>query len=240
MKDTFKQKIDTVLNDYIETFNKKSNNIVYIEHLGLPIRVLQAIEILDIVYNNFNFNNVRFLETGASQNWDDGCFGYLFACLIKEIGGEFNSVDNNDEVVKKSIAMYKDSIPDIQIISHVDDSINFIKNTKNKFNLVHLDSWDLDLKEPLPSMLHGWREFDSIRDKIEVGGIVIIDDNYFKGTWVDWNYNNGDKERIDINYEVIGKGALVYHFCKDEKNGWEILSKNEPGPNKKLVFKKLK
>lgn len=240
MSYNLKKLLDSVLNSYIDEFKKKSNNIINVESLDVPFRVAQAIEILDILHKNFDFYEIKFLETGASQNWDDGCFGYLFANLVKEFGGEFISVDNNDEVIKKSNELYKEIIPDVEVFSYVDDSVNFIKNTKNKFNLVHLDSFNLDLKEPLPSMLHGWREFDLIKDKIDVGGIVIIDDNYFKGSWVEWIHPDGSREIIDINYEIIGKGALVYHFCKDKNNGWEILSKKDVGPNKKLIFKKLK
>jgi hypothetical protein len=92
-------------------------------------------------------------------------------------------------------------------------------------------------------MLQGWLEFDAIRHKMPSGSICVIDDNFFKGTWVNWNYlENGDvinKEVIDINYEVVGKGSLIYHYCKNYESDWEIVGDHyKTGPNVKVIIKK--
>jgi hypothetical protein len=232
--------IDSTLEEYKNLYLANSNQVVRSGNGLIPVRYQQLVKISNVLKNHFNFNNINFIETGASQNWDDGCVGYFFARLVEEIGGEMISVDNSEKVHNRSITFYKNVLKKIKVKSYLDDSINLINNTENKFNLVHLDSWDLDLKDPVPSMLHGWREFDSISKKVEIGGIIIIDDNYFKGSWVDWNYPDGSRERIDINYEIIGKGAMIYHFCKNEENGWKILSDNQPGINTKIIVKKIK
>ena len=120
------------------------------------------------------------------------------------------------------------------------DSVKFLKETDVVPNLVHLDSWDLNLKDPFPSALHGWEEFKAIEDKMPVGSILIVDDNFFKGTWVTWNYTNGGKsERIDINYPIVGKGSNIWSFVKSGKSNWKKLSKDIAGPNVKLVYQKI-
>jgi hypothetical protein len=124
------------------------------------------------------------------------------------------------------------------------DSIKFLQEYNGTPNLVHLDSWDLDLKNPVPSMLHGWLEFEAIRHKMPSGSICVIDDNFFKGTWVEWDYlKNGNlinKEVIDINYEVVGKGSLIYHYCKNYESDWEIVGDHyKTGPNVKIIIKKI-
>lgn len=239
MNKKFKNKIDDTLEEYKNLYLTNSDKVVKVGSEMVPLRYQQLIEVRDILKNHFNFSYINFIETGASQNWDDGCVGYFFARLVEEIGGEVTSVDNNEKIHNSSITFYKNYLSKLKVKSHLDDSINLIKNTESKFNLVHLDSWDLDLKNPVPSMLHGWREFDCISKKVEVGGIVIVDDNYFKGSWVDWNYPDGSRERINIDYEIIGKGAMIYHFCKNEENGWKILSDSVPGVNKKIILKKI-
>ena len=56
---------------------------------------------------------------------------------------------------------------------------------------------------------------------------------------MNWVYHDGNSERIDINYPIIGKGALIYHFCENKDNGWEIISKPIKGKNNKIVIKKI-
>jgi len=123
---------------------------------------------------------------------------------------------------------------------YVNDSVNFLKETEIIPNLVHLDSWDVDLKNPLPCALHGWREFEAIENKMPIGSILIVDDNWFRGTWVEWTYPNKPNERIDINYPILGKGALIWHFIENNKSNWIKISEDTVGSNIKLVYKKIR
>ena len=92
-------------------------------------------------------------------------------------------------------------------------------------------------------MLHGWLEFSAIKDKMPSGSICIIDDNYLKGTVVYWDiFNDGvhvDTQPIDVTYDVIGKGSLVYHWVKNYVTDWELIGNHYyAGDNVKLIFKK--
>jgi len=112
-------------------------------------------------------------------------------------------------------------------------------------NLVHLDSWDLDVKNPVPSMLHGWLEFQAIKDKMPSGSICIIDDNFMEGCIVYWNWfdpqgNYLSTEEVHIHYEIVGKGAMIYHWAKREDTEWDIIGNHylpENG-NIKLIVQK--
>jgi len=206
-------------------------------------RVEQAEDLSKVLDNHFNFETIECIETGASQNFSDGCFGFFLCELIKEYGGTFKSVDIDEVIVNSSVLLYNKFYPNLDVEHYHLDSIKFLTQYSGTPNLVHLDSWDLDLKNPIPSMLHGWLEFEAIRHKMPSGSICVIDDNFLKGTWVEWNwFDEGDlvnREVIDINYEIVGKGALIYHYCKNYESDWEIVGDHyKPGPNVKLIIKK--
>ena len=225
--------------------------------------VEKSLEYYKNTINNFNRNHqldtvveiikdiidpdlkIKCIETGASSNIEDGCVGLFFAKLCELTKGEFHSVEINLDLILKSKNLYKKH--DLNVKHHHQDSVNYLKTTEFIPNLIHLDSWDLDLMDPFPSALHGWREFTAIEDKMPIGSIIIIDDNFFKGTWVDYNVMinreyNGEVKRIDIEYPIIGKGSMVYHFVISRRieNNWEKISLDTVGHNIKLIFKKVK
>jgi len=204
---------------------------------------------LDIVFNlvseNLDFDKLDVIETGASQNLEDGCFGLFFCKLAQNSGGSFSSVDNSPIITEKSKEIYKNYFNEFKVNHHVQDSVEFLKNYKGFPNLIHLDSWDLDLKDPIASMLHGWLEFSAIKDKMPIGSIIVIDDNYMNGTLVEWNYFYGGKflnrEIINISYEIVGKGSLVYHWAQAKNTDWELLGNHYvAGDNIKVIVKKIK
>lgn len=207
------------------------------------VREDQANDLYEALNKHFNFEVVECIETGASQNLQDGCFGLFLGKITEKYGGTFHSVDINSEIVNKSKDIFNQYLPSLNISHHIEDSVNFLKKYEGSPNLVHLDSWDLDLKNPVRSMLHGWLEFVEIKDKMPSGSLIVIDDNFFKGTWITWNYfENGEvsnSEKITIDYDIIGKGSLIYHWCEKEENDWDIIRDNiKAGVNIKLIIKK--
>jgi hypothetical protein len=60
-----------------------------------------------------------------------------------------------------------------------------------------------------------------------------------------WNILDPEKKLydtipIDITYEIMGKGALIYHAVKEKKvTDWELIGDHyNAGPNQKLIFLK--
>ena len=195
--------------------------------------------VIKILKDSFKFDSVICIETGASKDFaTDGAVGTILAKASNLTGGEFHSVDNDPNVTEKSKNLY-DSLK-LTHHQHTSDSVKFLKETSIIPNLVHLDSWNVNLKNPLPCALHGWREFEAIEDKMPVGSILIVDDNWFKGTWIEWVYPHKPNERIDIDYPILGKGALIWHFIESGESNWVKLSEDVVGSNEKLVYKKIK
>jgi len=211
---------------------------------GNPTKLVQAQTVANCLVNNFNFKSIEALEIGSSKNIEEGCFGLFLAEIAKNNKGSLTSVDVVESVSEESKTMYSENIKGFKVNHVVDDSINFLKNYKGKPNLVYLDSWYLDLKNPLSSMLHTWFEFEAIKDKMPVGSICVINDNYLKNTWVDWNLKQDGEligtERIDITYDTVGKGSLIYHWCLNYNNDWEIIGDHyTTGINVNLIIQKI-
>ena len=198
----------------------------------------QLEDIVNILTEHFNFFKINCIETGTSHNINDGCVGLFFNKICELSGGEFHTVDIDSNLIEKSKEFYK-KYGQNNVIYHIMDSVEFLKNIDNPPNLIHLDSMDLNLKNPIPSMYHGFEEFKMIENKMPIGSIIIIDDNFFKGTWVDWNTNNGS-ERINIDYPIVGKGSLVYYYVESMDSDWVKVSVDKVGVNNKIVFKKIK
>jgi hypothetical protein len=206
-------------------------------------RHTQADSLYNVLVNHFEFDKVECIETGASQNLDDGCFGLYLAKIVQSKGGSYHSVDIGEDIVNKSKMIFEKFIPELKVNHSVSDSVKFLEEYNGNPNLVHLDSWDLDLTNPIPSMLHGWLEFVAIKDKMSSGSIILVDDNFLKGTWVNWNWMKEgqitNSEVIDIEYDIIGKGSLVYHWCQKEETEWDLVGDHYiVGDNIKIIIKK--
>ena len=206
-------------------------------------RLEQADTVYNALISHFNFDKVECIETGASQNLDDGCFGLYLAKIAQSKGGSYHSVDIYEDIVNKSKLIFEKYIPGLNVNHYVSDSVKFLEEYNGNPNLVHLDSWDLDITNPVPSMLHGWLEFVAIKDKMPSGSILMIDDNFFKGTVIYWHIlMNGELKEVkevNVDYDLIGKGSLIYHFVKEKESNWELIGNHYvAGPNLKLFFRK--
>jgi len=225
----------SVFKTALELYKKHS------EANGRPVsdRIHQLTIVTKILEEHFKFDTIYSIETGGSQAWTDGMVGYYFAYLANQTKGQFYSVDINPEHEPKVYKAYNKIDPSLKITHVTDDSLNLLKNPPYVPNLVHLDSWDVNLKDPLPSALHGWREFEIIESQMPVGYIIIIDDNWYKGWWVEWltpNDQGGlNTETINVNYPALGKGAHVYQWALPGDKNWKILDAGY-----KLIIQKVK
>lgn len=197
----------------------------------------QAQKVASLIDLN-TLNRIEVIETGASQNLMDGCFGLLFAHLANLGGGSFASVDNDKGICDSSIEIFNRFLPDLDYKASVSDSIKFLERYEGSPTIVHLDSWDLNIFDPEPSMLHGFLEFQAIEGKMESGSYIVVDDNFMRGTSIYWNWNSGYQEQYEVRQEILGKGSMIYHYCKKPESRWELLGEYPSGPNQKLVLRK--
>jgi hypothetical protein len=210
-------------------------------------RIDQLVELTDILETHFHFENVISIETGTSYYWWDGMVGAYFAYLAHLTNGSFTSVDIDPSLNIKAKNTYNNLTTPLSPEFVTQDSVSFLKNTELVPNLVHLDSWDLNLKDPYPSALHGWREFEAIENKMPIGSILVIDDNYYGGTWVTYTLCEDkdprkilSSERIDITNPIIGKGAHIYQETEAGRTNWKIVGKKWGVGNTKIILKKIK
>jgi hypothetical protein len=227
--------------DFYTEIVESELNISFENEMHPRFRQLESM--CEVLKSHFDKTPINFLETGTSQNFRDACFGIFFGFLVRETNGKFYTVDIDGERIEKSKKIFEKYLPNLNTKFYTEDSVSFCKSTQMTFNLIHLDSWDFDVKNPFPSALHGWREFETLRDKTEDGGIVIVDDNWMKGSYLQWVWRNNEgkivgSEKFDINYPIIGKGAHIYQYVDSDDN-WDLIGNHyNIGENVKVIIKK--
>lgn len=139
-------------------------------------------------------DNPTILETGVMRPdhgdmafGDDGCSSFLFDQFINIHGGSFTSVDINEK--NCSHARNKVSGKSKIICS---DSVPFLWNYKGNVDMIYLDSFDLDLKNPMPSQIHHLKELCAIIKNFHSNTLIVIDDN--------------------ISSDNMGKGFLIKEY----------------------------
>lgn len=206
---------------------------------GHGTRRKQCQTLLDSINDEFNFDKLIVLETGASSNYRDGLFGLFLGYVTKKTNGKMISVDISEEIVETSKTIFKNAVNDLDYSVNVGDSVSFLKNINEIPNLVHLDSWNFDVFNPLPSALHGWEEFKAIESKMERGSIIIIDDNYIRGTLLEWYFFDGKRDEVIIKYPMLGKGAHVYQHVLNNNTEWKLIGSHyETHDNIKVIIQK--
>jgi hypothetical protein len=211
----------------------------YDNSVGHGYRRKQCQTLLDSLNDNFNFEKLNILETGASSNYGDGLFGLFLGYVAKNTNGKMTSVDISSDIVEKSNEIFQKAIPELDYSVHVEDSVSFLKNIDEIPNFVHLDSWDFNLFDAFPSALHGWEEFKAIESKMPKGSIIVIDDNYIRGTYVQWFHVNGKEDGMSIRYPMVGKGAHVYQHVLNNITDWKLIGSHyETHDNIKVIIQK--
>jgi len=137
------------------------------------------------------------IETGCLRipgNWEgDGQSTFMFDALAAERHGQFFSID----ITSESIDTARSACSSVtQLICN--DSVAALhalaELVTRPVSLLYLDSFDLDIRDPLPSALHHLMELTAARPFIGPGTVVCVDDYAVDGA-------------------KGGKGMLVDRFC---------------------------
>jgi len=157
----------------------------------------------------------NIVETGSSA-WGSNS-SMLFDSYVNSFGGNFFSVDIRLNPMVNLLGACTNK-------SHFyrDDSVNFLQNFNHPISLLYLDSFDVDWLDPLPSMIHGLREFLAIYPVLSPGSIILIDDSPKNGQAM---------EKVCPEYSIHfnnfystygffpGKGALVLNYLNKFATG---------------------
>lgn len=119
-------------------------------------------------------------ETGTVRvagNWEgDGQSTFIFDALISRRGGRFFSIDINLECLETAFSICSSNTN--LILNDSVAALQALCGGKNidQIDLLYLDSYDLDVKNPLPSALHHAHELLASLPCIGPGTIICIDD----------------------------------------------------------------
>ena len=161
-------------------------------------------------------SNFNIIETGTIRNpneWNDGQSTLLFYDFLRHFGGNLISIDISTAhlgICDKFIKEYKftddtEHIPDFKQICG--DSVEELNKLDSEFDFIYLDSFDLQLGNPEPSMVHHLKEMVSLGKVINKSKdlIMAVDDNFGdvgKGKYVmDWAKS--------VNAKILHKGYQV-------------------------------
>ena len=100
----------------------------YCEFKPNNLREQQINKLIGEIEDNFDFDEIICIETGASQDWKDGCIGAFFAKMCEETKGNFYSVDISKDMVENSKKLYQ-KIGLNNTHHFVQDSVEFLKST---------------------------------------------------------------------------------------------------------------
>lgn len=160
------------------------------------------------------------VETGTlrkKDQWTDGQSSLLFFEFVSLFGGELVSIDTDrfaletcEEVLRDRIGLDKAKFTPL-----CGDSVAELEKIDCAVSLLYLDSYDFEVVNPTPSMVHHLKELasvGSIRSKSQ-NLIVAVDDNFKNG---------------------MGKGKFIVEWAKETKkeivhDGLQFVFKNEQG-----------
>jgi predicted O-methyltransferase YrrM len=159
---------------------------------------------------SLNKDYYSILETGTCRwtgNWSgDGQSTVLFDRFVNFHDGDVCSVDITPEhcdnarrlVSSKTNVINSDSVPYLWQIPQ-----------EKKFDLVYLDSYDVDFNNPHPAAIHHVMELLSIINKnLHNQSIIVVDDHNFgkgKGMYISEFMNKIGVQKVFEEYQVVYK-----------------------------------
>jgi hypothetical protein len=109
-----------------------------------------------------------------------------------------------------------------------DDSVHFLKRwidkySAHKVDLVYLDSWDLNISDPLPAAIHGLKEFLAIAPALREGSLLLVDDTPRSLDFLPAPLRESAAE-FQANHGLVpGKGMLIDLFLKERPRITKVL-----------------
>lgn len=147
------------------------------------------------------------VETGSSAWGTDS--SRLFDSYVAAFGGRFWSVDVRLEPMLK----LRNSLSKSTSMS-CDDSVRFLRrwverHPSDRLDLVYLDSFDLNVCNPMPAAIHGLKEFLAIAPALRDGSLLLVDDTPASVGWFPAHLRESAAEYQAIHGLLPGKGMLI-------------------------------
>ena len=124
----------------------------------------------------------------------------MFAEYAKYMNGKLHTCDisqRNIESAKKFTSNLNEYIN-----FYIDDSINFLKNFKEKIDILYLDSYDGH--DPIKASEHQLKEAESSLDKLHFNSLILLDDKGAKTNLsIDFYKKNGFKIINETKNQIL-------------------------------------
>lgn len=154
-----------------------------------------------------NKESYSILETGMARQTDnysgDGMSTLLFDEFVNYHNGEVRSVDINQQTIDFCLPLVSGKTELV-----CSDSVKYLfqlSTTNLKFDLIYLDSFDIDWSNPHPSSFHHVKELLAIMPRIQSGTLIVVDDNLQdkgKGQYIREFMSNIGKEPLFNEYQI--------------------------------------
>jgi hypothetical protein len=112
---------------------------------------------------------------------------------------------------------------------YCNDSVNFLRaiaNSESRVDLLYLDSFDVDLNDPIPSAIHGLHELLAALPFLKDGSILLVDDTPLSmDVWERVHGKGMHQQYTEFRnrYRIEpGKGALIKQFLIATQTGTMI------------------
>ena len=159
-------------------------------------------------------------RSGMENITGDGASTYIFDTFVNYYDGSVTSIDIDSIAVLKVNSTTSEKTNVI-----CNDSLKELKNINSEIDCFYIDSYDVDMLNPLPAAEHALKEFQAIEDKLNSKTIIMIDDTpnseEYLPPWIEESLNKLGKTKMDIKWPN-GKGMLLVPYL--EKNGYTKLS----------------
>ncbi len=162
---------------------------------------------VDGKFEGCNSPDIKYWNKDDSSKWDwgAGCFGLLFGSLSKV---DITTVDLMSSHIERFKHM-ADSL-NIKYTAVVSDSVNFLKTTNKKFDLIYLDTGDMWPIDPTCQLQLDEAKTLIEKDLLNKNGLILIDDVL----------NGTPREQGDLS-NTLGKSELAIPYLLE--NGFEII-----------------
>lgn len=154
-----------------------------------------------------NKSKYTIVETGCAAHGTKSTL--LWDKFVNTFGGKVISVDLNQEAVDETNAKTSS-----KTTVHCSDSLKLLPTLTEKIDFLYLDSYDVDFLNPKPSADHHLKEFYCIKELLNDGCIILIDDTPVSPEWLDGGKINNLYDKLNQQFDsaMAGKGSLVNHY----------------------------
>lgn len=213
----FKNHLDVGTNEglrYVDEEKSRFRSFMYCENhfISQNINILElgtCRSFVDGKFEGCNEDDTKYWNQDDDSKWDwgAGCFSLLFGMMKK------NSKITTVDLIKSHIDRCKHMMTTLGInnCNHVvSDSVKFLKETDQKFDLIYLDTGDMHPVEPTCQLQLEEAKIIVECDLLSSNGLILIDDVL----------NGTPREMGNVNNK-LGKSELSIPYL--EQHGFDVV-----------------